>query len=79
MAKHCTACGAALDDDGICTNENCKRRALQLAADSARQAAETAKSNAEQQRMNSRASAKALYLQADADTKATLGISDDWL
>lgn len=79
MAKYCTACGAVLDNDGSCTNEGCKRRALQLAANSAKQTAETAKTTAEQERLSARASAKALYLQADADTKATLGISDDWL
>lgn len=79
MAKYCTACGAALDDGGICTNGNCKRRALQLAADSARQAAETAKNSAEQQRLSSRANAKTLYLQAEAETKAALGINEAWL
>ena len=79
MAKYCTACGADLDGDGICTNENCKRRALQLAADSARQAAETAKNTAEQQRLSSRASAKAAYLQADADARAALAVNEAWL
>ena len=79
MAKYCTACGAVLDNEGICTNEGCKRRGLQLAANSAKQAAETAKSTAEQERLSARASAKATYLQADADAKATLGISEDWL
>ena len=79
MAEYCTACGAALDDDGICTNEKCRRRALQLAANSAKDAAETAKSAAEQQRLSNRASAKTAYLGAQADTVATLGINADWM
>lgn len=28
--KYCPACGAELDADGICTNETCQRRRLQL-------------------------------------------------
>ena len=79
MTKYCTACGAALDDDGICTNESCRRRALQLAASAAKDAAETAKNAAEQQRLSSRASAKTAYLGAQADAAAALGISADWM
>lgn len=30
MKKYCKVCGAPLDDDGICTNEKCKMRKLQL-------------------------------------------------
>lgn len=26
----CSACGGALDDDGICTNQKCVRRLLQI-------------------------------------------------
>ena len=36
MKKYCIACGSSLDADGICTNENCKRRALQIAAKTAK-------------------------------------------
>lgn len=75
---YCKACGGALDENGVCTNEGCKRRALQLAANTAKAAAETAKTNAEQERLSARASAKAAYLQADAETKATLGINEAW-
>lgn len=79
MAGYCKACGAALDDDGVCTNENCKRRALQLAANSAKSAAETAKTTAQMQRLNTRATAKAAYLQLDASIKATLAINEAWI
>lgn len=28
--RYCTACGSELDADGICTNEKCARRKIQL-------------------------------------------------
>lgn len=43
MAKFCTACGTALDDDGICTNQKCIRRLLQLLLKTKEQAKEQAK------------------------------------
>lgn len=41
--KYCTACGAELDDEGICTREKCPRRALQLKQKAAREASEEAR------------------------------------
>lgn len=40
--KYCTACGAELDEEGICTREKCPRRALQLKKKAAREEAEKA-------------------------------------
>lgn len=41
--KYCTACGAELDAEGICTREKCPRRALQLKQKAAREASEEAR------------------------------------
>lgn len=41
--KYCIACGAELDDEGICTREKCPRRALQLKQKAAREASEEAR------------------------------------
>lgn len=41
--RYCPACGSSLDDAGICTNEKCVRRALQLNAQVKEQAAEAAR------------------------------------
>lgn len=41
--KYCTACGAELDDEGICTRKECPRRALQLKQKAAREASEEAR------------------------------------
>lgn len=32
VIKYCPACGAKLDEEGICTRETCARRKLQLKA-----------------------------------------------
>lgn len=40
--KHCSACGAECDEEGICTRNKCPRRALQLKKKSAREEAEKA-------------------------------------
>lgn len=75
---YCKACGAALDEQGICTNEKCKRRALQIAANEAKQAAETAKTQAEQERLSARSSAKIAFLGEDAAKKQAMNINKDW-
>lgn len=41
--KFCSACGAELDADGICTNAKCPRRRLQLAVKAKKEAAAKAK------------------------------------
>lgn len=43
IKRYCPACGAELDEGGICTRENCPRRKLQLAAKAKKEAAEKAK------------------------------------
>lgn len=43
VIRYCPACGARLDDDGICTSATCPRRALQLAAKAKQEAATAAK------------------------------------
>lgn len=40
----CPACGAELDQEGICVRETCPRRKLQLDAKAKKEAAEKAKS-----------------------------------
>lgn len=77
--SYCKACGAALDEQGICTNESCKRRALQIAANEAKLAADEAKAAAEETRLNTRASSKTAFLGEKATMKATLNIADNWL
>lgn len=32
IKKYCPACGSLLDNEGICSNVKCKRRALQIEA-----------------------------------------------
>lgn len=39
VIRYCPACGAKLDEDGICTRETCARRALQLKAKALKEAA----------------------------------------
>lgn len=43
VIRYCPACGARLDDDGICTSTTCPRRALQLKAKAKQEAADAAK------------------------------------
>ena len=43
IKRYCPACGAKLDEEGICTRETCPRRKLQLAAKAKKEAAEKAK------------------------------------
>lgn len=47
--RYCPACGAQLDDDGICTRETCPRRKLQLTAKEKKEAAEAAREEAKAQ------------------------------
>lgn len=42
VKRYCPACGAYLDDEGVCTRSKCPRRALQLKAKEAAEAAEVA-------------------------------------
>ena len=43
VIRYCPACGAHLDDEGICTRESCARRKLQLKAKEKAKAAEEAR------------------------------------
>ena len=43
IKRYCPACGAELDQEGICTRETCPRRKLQLTAKQKKEAAEKAK------------------------------------
>lgn len=43
VKRYCPACGAELDQEGICTRETCPRRKLQLDAKAKKEAAEKAK------------------------------------
>ena len=43
IKRFCPACGAELDQEGICVRETCPRRKLQLDAKAKKEAAEKAK------------------------------------
>ena len=43
IKRYCPACGAELDEEGICARETCPRRKLQLAAKAKKEEAEKAK------------------------------------
>lgn len=43
IKRYCPACGAELDEEGICVRATCPRRKLQLAAKAKKEAAEKAK------------------------------------
>lgn len=43
IKRYCPACGAELDEEGICTRETCPRRKLQLVAKEKKEAAEKEK------------------------------------
>lgn len=43
VIRYCPACGARLDEDGICTRDTCARRALQLKAKALKVAAAKAR------------------------------------
>ena len=43
ITRYCPACGAELDEEGICARETCPRRKLQLDAKAKKEAAEKAK------------------------------------
>lgn len=43
VKRYCPACGAELDQEGICTRGTCPRRKLQLDAKAKKEAAEKAK------------------------------------
>lgn len=49
IKRYCPACGAQLDDEGICTRETCPRRKLQLTAKEKKEAAEAAREEAKAQ------------------------------
>ena len=74
MAKFCTACGAALDDDGICTNQKCVRRLLQLLLKSKEEAKDAAKSEQENSRKSAISSARETWETNDIAKIETLGI-----
>ena len=42
--RYCSACGAELDADGICTNQKCARRKIQMRKKAAEEKIEKAKS-----------------------------------
>lgn len=43
LKRYCPACGAELDEEGICTRETCPRRKLQLVAKAKKEEAEKTK------------------------------------
>ena len=55
MKKYCLACGSLLNEDGICSNATCKRRALQTTAKEKRALADESKTNEENKRVSARA------------------------
>lgn len=59
MKKYCIACGSSLDADGICNNDNCKRRALQVAAKAAKNLATTKDKTNQVSRIATRSTLKA--------------------
>ena len=46
IKRYCPACGAQLDEEGICTRETCPRLKLQLTAKQKKEAAEAAREKA---------------------------------
>ena len=58
MKKYCLACGALLDEDGICSNSACKRRILQTAAKEKRALAVESKAKEDNKRVSARADLK---------------------
>ena len=69
--KYCLACGSAIDDDGLCTNQNCILRKRALAKLQAASAAEKAKQDAEKAQDAARKAAQDAYnAQEDARKKA---------
>ena len=59
MKNYCIACGSSLDAEGICSNKNCKRRALQLAAKTAKTLATSKTKTAQTARLATRSTLKA--------------------
>lgn len=49
IKRYCPACGAELNQEGICTRETCPRRKLQLDAKAKKEAAEAAREEAKAQ------------------------------
>ena len=64
MKKYCIACGRSLDAEGICSNENCKRRALQIAAKTAKTLATSKDETNQTARIATRSTLKADALSA---------------
>ena len=58
MKKYCLACGSLLNEDGICSNVACKRRALQTAAKEKRALAVESKAKEDNKRLSARATLK---------------------
>ena len=79
ILNYCLACGSDLGADGICTNEACMRRKLQLAQKEAQEAADKAKEAEERCRMSTRASNKTAFLGERAAAVQTLNIPDTWI
>lgn len=74
MAKFCTACGAALDDDGICSNQKCVRRLLQLLLKTKEQVKEQAKLEQENNQKSAISSARETWETNDIAKIKTLSI-----
>lgn len=58
MKKYCLACGSLLNEDGICSNATCKRRALQTTAKEKRALAVESKTKEDNERLTARATLK---------------------
>ena len=65
MANYCKACGHTLDNNGICTNENCKRHKLQTDAKAKKEAADKAKTAAEKKRTSAKTKSLNAFLKTD--------------
>lgn len=59
MKKYCIACGSSLDADGICTNEGCKRRSLQVIAKNKKELADNSQTQTQTAKLAARSTLKA--------------------
>lgn len=71
---YCIACGSALDEAGICTNEGCKRRKLQLLNNSAKDKSDDAKAAQTEAIEEERAKRREEYEAADKAKQRALNI-----
>lgn len=62
MKRYCSACGNALDENGLCINTKCKRAKLQSVAKEKREAATAEKNKKDKARLETRAIGKAKTL-----------------